>query len=220
MFDIGFWELSLIAVIALLILGPERLPRVARTAGLWVGKMKSMVAEVKSNIDEELRMEELNALKQTGEKIKEDLATTQNELKDAGTAFRSSVEEASITAGSVDESVDIVSAINESAPKSDEKSVRVDSASDTKKPAKSKAKNKTKRKVKKKTVADGKKSAKTKSTSKKPVVSSNVSTTAKKAEELAQEQKGQDYEAQAQATSNQGADKQSMPNQDPPDHSI
>ena len=43
MFDIGFWELSLIAVIALLILGPERLPRAARELGLWVGKSKKMV---------------------------------------------------------------------------------------------------------------------------------------------------------------------------------
>ena len=63
MFDIGFWELGLIAVIALMILGPERLPLVARKAGMWVGKMKSMVNEVKTNINEELRVEELSTLK-------------------------------------------------------------------------------------------------------------------------------------------------------------
>ena len=69
MFDIGFWELSLIAVIALLILGPERLPRAARQAGLWAGKVRKMVSEVKSNINEELRMEELNALKKAARQL-------------------------------------------------------------------------------------------------------------------------------------------------------
>ena len=38
MFDIGFWELTIIGVVALLVIGPERLPRVARTAGLWLGR--------------------------------------------------------------------------------------------------------------------------------------------------------------------------------------
>lgn len=217
MFDIGFWELSLIAVIGLLILGPERLPRVARTAGLWVSKMKSMVAEVKSNIDEELRMEELNALKKTGEKLKQDLETTQNELKDAGTAFQSSVEEAASVTDSIGESVDIASAIKESAPKADEKSVEVESASDTAKPAKDKAKKETKRKAKKKTAADGNKVVKTKTVSKKSVAQGNAGKTTRKGKELSKEQKGQDHETQIQATSNQSSD---VPNQDPTDHSI
>ena len=38
MFDIGFWELSLLALVALLVVGPERLPKLARTAGLWIGR--------------------------------------------------------------------------------------------------------------------------------------------------------------------------------------
>ena len=59
MFDIGFWELSLIAVIALLVVGPERLPRLARTAGLWFGKAKGFIATVKADVDRELRTEEL-----------------------------------------------------------------------------------------------------------------------------------------------------------------
>ncbi|NOR39707.1 MAG: twin-arginine translocase subunit TatB, partial [Gammaproteobacteria bacterium] len=40
MFDIGFWEIIFILVISLLVVGPERMPRIARTAGLWVGKMR------------------------------------------------------------------------------------------------------------------------------------------------------------------------------------
>ncbi len=112
MFDIGFWELSLIAVIALLILGPERLPRAARQAGLWAGKLKRMVNDVKSNINEELRMEELNALKQAGQELKNDLQSTQKELGSVQHEIKRSVEEISKEA----ESVDLVSAINESNP--------------------------------------------------------------------------------------------------------
>ena len=59
MFDVGFWELMFIGVIALLVLGPERLPRVARTAGLWLGKARGMLATVKADIDRELAAEEL-----------------------------------------------------------------------------------------------------------------------------------------------------------------
>jgi sec-independent protein translocase protein TatB len=59
MFDIGFSELILVFVIALLVVGPERLPRIARTAGLWVGKMRGFVSSVKAEIDRELATEEL-----------------------------------------------------------------------------------------------------------------------------------------------------------------
>ncbi len=59
MFDIGFWELALIGVVALLVIGPERLPKVARTVGLWVGRMRGFVLSVKADIDKELRAEEL-----------------------------------------------------------------------------------------------------------------------------------------------------------------
>jgi sec-independent protein translocase protein TatB len=59
MFDIGFWEIMFILVISLLVVGPERLPRIARTAGLWVGKMRGFVASVKADIDQELAADEL-----------------------------------------------------------------------------------------------------------------------------------------------------------------
>ncbi|MGD2137922.1 MAG: Sec-independent protein translocase protein TatB [Gammaproteobacteria bacterium] len=59
MFDIGFWEIIFIMVVALLVVGPERLPRIARTAGLWIGKMRGFVASVKADIDHELAAEEL-----------------------------------------------------------------------------------------------------------------------------------------------------------------
>jgi len=59
MFDIGFTEIILVFVVMLLVVGPERLPRLARTAGLWVGKVRGMVASVKADIDRELATEEL-----------------------------------------------------------------------------------------------------------------------------------------------------------------
>jgi sec-independent protein translocase protein TatB len=59
MFDIGFSEIILVLVIALIVVGPERLPRLARTAGLWLGKFRRMAASVKAEIDHELATEEL-----------------------------------------------------------------------------------------------------------------------------------------------------------------
>lgn len=59
MFDIGFWELAIIAVVTLLVVGPERLPAVARTAGKWFGKISRFISSVKSDIDRELKAEEM-----------------------------------------------------------------------------------------------------------------------------------------------------------------
>lgn len=59
MFDVGFWELTVIAVVALLVVGPEKLPRVARTAGHWLGRARRFVATVKQDIDREIAADEL-----------------------------------------------------------------------------------------------------------------------------------------------------------------
>lgn len=73
MFDIGFTELLVIGVVALIVIGPERLPRVARTAGHLYGRMQRYVASVKSDISREMQLDE---------------------LRRAGEAFKSSVESA------------------------------------------------------------------------------------------------------------------------------
>lgn len=59
MFDIGFLELLLIGVVGLLVLGPERLPKAARTAGMWIGRVKRSVSGIQREINEQLRTEEL-----------------------------------------------------------------------------------------------------------------------------------------------------------------
>ncbi len=58
MFDIGFWELCLIAVVSLIVFGPEKLPEVARSAGLWIGRARRVMATVKQEIDRELHLQE------------------------------------------------------------------------------------------------------------------------------------------------------------------
>ena len=59
MFDIGFWELVVIAVVALVVVGPEKLPKLARVCGLWIGRANASLQAVKKDIAKELRAEEL-----------------------------------------------------------------------------------------------------------------------------------------------------------------
>ncbi len=58
MFDIGFWEILLILVLALVVIGPERLPGAARTLGLWVGKARRYVEGVKGEMEQEFDISE------------------------------------------------------------------------------------------------------------------------------------------------------------------
>jgi sec-independent protein translocase protein TatB len=62
MFDIGFWELTLIGVVALLVVGPDRLPGLARTVGLWVGRIRRYVTTVRDDIEREIQADELKKL--------------------------------------------------------------------------------------------------------------------------------------------------------------
>lgn len=72
MFDIGFWELTIIGVVALLVIGPNRMPEVARTAGLYVGKVRRFIAAVQKDINVEInKAEELKSLLDEQKKIVE-----------------------------------------------------------------------------------------------------------------------------------------------------
>ena len=58
MFDVGFWEVLFILILALVVIGPERLPRAARTLGLWVGKGRRYIEGVKSEVEQEFDISE------------------------------------------------------------------------------------------------------------------------------------------------------------------
>ena len=62
MFDIGFSELVVIGIVALVVIGPERLPKVARTAGLLLGRLQRYVSDVKADISREMQLDELKKL--------------------------------------------------------------------------------------------------------------------------------------------------------------
>ena len=85
MFDFGFWELFLIMVVALLVVGPERLPGLARQVGLWIGKAKRFVNSVRSDIEREIRAEELkqilNQQQSEIDELKNMLAETHSQVR-------------------------------------------------------------------------------------------------------------------------------------------
>ena len=63
MFDVGFSELVVIGLVALIVIGPERLPRVARTLGHLMGRLQRYVADVKADINREIELEELRKMR-------------------------------------------------------------------------------------------------------------------------------------------------------------
>ncbi|MBP6655938.1 MAG: twin-arginine translocase subunit TatB, partial [Propionivibrio sp.] len=63
MFDVGFSELVLIGIVALVVIGPERLPKVARMAGHLLGRMQRYVNDVKADINREIQLDELKKLR-------------------------------------------------------------------------------------------------------------------------------------------------------------
>lgn len=90
MFDVGFGEIFLIAIVALLVLGPERLPKAARFAGLWVRRARAQWYSVKAELENELADEELKrSLQQTQAELKE----ARDSLARGGTALQQQFEE-------------------------------------------------------------------------------------------------------------------------------
>jgi sec-independent protein translocase protein TatB len=71
MFDIGISELAVIGLLALILLGPKRLPEVARAAGKWLGRLRRFIASVKEDFDRELQGEELAELRKLQDELKE-----------------------------------------------------------------------------------------------------------------------------------------------------
>ena len=85
MFDFGFWELAIIMAVALLVVGPERLPILAGQVGKWVGKARRIIDSIRSDIESEIKAAELKELldKQQSEigELKEILKSTQKDIE-------------------------------------------------------------------------------------------------------------------------------------------
>ena len=95
MFDIGFSELLVIGVVALIVIGPEKLPRVARTIGHLAGRLQRYVSDVKADINREIELEELRKMRDS--------------MQQAASNFESSVQtEVNKTETDLNKSVDAV----------------------------------------------------------------------------------------------------------------
>ncbi len=98
MFDIGFWEFMMVGLIALIVVGPERLPGLARTVGLWVGKARYFVSSVKAEIDREIQADALKRMLEEHAKVPEIhelLEETHQHLTDVQDALRLPLEPSS-----------------------------------------------------------------------------------------------------------------------------
>lgn len=96
MFEVGFSEICMVALVALLVIGPEKLPKVARMAGFWISKSRRIVASVKQEIHEEFQAEELRqSLKnQSGIKeIKQIINDSANDLQSFKNTLNQEMEE-------------------------------------------------------------------------------------------------------------------------------
>jgi sec-independent protein translocase protein TatB len=90
-FDIGFSELMLIGLVALIVIGPERLPRVARTVGHLAGRLQRYVADVKADIGREMELDELRKMRDEMQQaatemessVRKDMSETEQELNKA-----------------------------------------------------------------------------------------------------------------------------------------
>ena len=88
MFDMGFTEMMLIGIVALVVIGPERLPGVARTAGKYFGRLKRFMTSVKADVEQELRADELRQILADQQR---ELDTIKDSMNVAGKAFEKEV---------------------------------------------------------------------------------------------------------------------------------
>jgi sec-independent protein translocase protein TatB len=81
MFDIGFAEIIVIAIVGLLVIGPERLPSAIRTGALWLNRLRRGFNEIKMEVQQELHNDSvMQELRKTGEQLKEDTQTISGDL--------------------------------------------------------------------------------------------------------------------------------------------
>ncbi|GAB1232288.1 Sec-independent protein translocase protein TatB [Ferrigenium sp. UT5] len=88
MFDIGFAEILIIMVVALVVIGPDRLPRVARTMGQWLGRIQRYINKVKQDVSSSIELEEL---RETQHKVQAETEELQRVLHGAGSEINHSL---------------------------------------------------------------------------------------------------------------------------------
>lgn len=93
MFDVAFSELVVIAIVALIVIGPEKLPKVARTLGALAGRMQRYVTQIKEEVNREARFQELQQLQQ---EIKETVNKTQDKLQHKADAITQELDFGSV----------------------------------------------------------------------------------------------------------------------------
>ena len=100
MIDFGFDKIALIGAVALIVIGPEKLPRVARTVGHLFGKAQRYVADVKAEVNRSIELDELKKMKTQFEDAARDVASTvRNEVQSATSAFENEWNPATAGAG-------------------------------------------------------------------------------------------------------------------------
>ncbi len=90
MFEVGFSELMMVGVVALIVIGPQKLPTVARVAGLWIGKTRNTIDQVKTEISLQLQAEELRQLGQqnmVAEQLQQTIADSEAAVLEINAAF-------------------------------------------------------------------------------------------------------------------------------------
>ena len=102
MFDMGFTEMMLIGIVALIVIGPEKLPGVARTTGKYFGRLKRFVTTVKADVEQELRADELRDILS---KQQEELNTLKDSINVSSKAFEDEVAGVGKTTQSADEAL-------------------------------------------------------------------------------------------------------------------
>jgi len=95
MFDLGFSEMLVIALVALVVIGPERLPKVTRTIGTMLGRMQRYVNDVKAEVEREMRLEELKKLQTSVEEQARSIEhSVKTEMNEAEQSLRKIADEA------------------------------------------------------------------------------------------------------------------------------
>lgn len=106
MFDIGFSELMVIGIVALLVLGPERLPKVARTTGHLLGRLQRYVSDVKSDINREMQLDELKKLQEEARTAAMNFeGTVRSEVASVEGGLSSSLQSASSAVADLENSI-------------------------------------------------------------------------------------------------------------------